>query len=90
MGSQKNEKTSARYHSDWLNMMYPRLRLARNFLKDSGVIFISIDDNEQANLKAICDEIFGEENLVANLVWMNKEGGGKSDSKFSETNTSTS
>ena len=60
----KNEKTNPRYHSDWLNMMYPRLVLARNLLKDSGVIFISIDDNEQANLKAICEEIFGEETLV--------------------------
>lgn len=69
IGLTKNEKTSARYHSDWLNMMYPRLRLARNLLKDSGVIFISIDDNEQANLKAICDEIFGEENNVGNIAW---------------------
>jgi adenine-specific DNA-methyltransferase len=67
VGLTKNEKSSARYHSDWLNMMYPRLRLARNLLKDSGVIFISIDDNEQANLKAICDEIFGEENLVSQI-----------------------
>ncbi|MFU2203385.1 site-specific DNA-methyltransferase [Streptococcus hyovaginalis] len=65
VGLTKNEKSSARYHSDWLNMMYPRLVLARNLLKDSGVIFISIDDNEQANLKAICDEIFGEENLLS-------------------------
>ncbi|NQG18757.1 site-specific DNA-methyltransferase [Streptococcus suis] len=64
---EKNAKQSAKYHSDWLNMMYPRLVLARNLLKDSGVIFISIDDNEQANLKAICDEIFGEENFVANI-----------------------
>ena len=63
VGLTKNEKSSARYHSDWLNMMYPRLRLARNLLKDSGVIFISIDDNEQANLKVMCDEIFGEENF---------------------------
>jgi adenine specific DNA methylase mod len=69
VGLTKNEKTSARYHSDWLNMMYPRLRLARNLLNDSGVIFISIDDNEQANLKAICDEIFGEENFVEELIW---------------------
>lgn len=69
IGLTKNEKTSARYHSDWLNMMYPRLRLARNLLKDSGVIFISIDDNEQANLKAVCDEIFGEENFVEELIW---------------------
>ncbi|MGQ7557217.1 site-specific DNA-methyltransferase [Streptococcus suis] len=64
-----NAKQSAKYHSDWLNMMYPRLVLARNLLKDSGVIFISIDDNEQANLKAICDEIFGEENNIGNIAW---------------------
>lgn len=75
VGLTKNEKSSARYHSDWLNMMYPRLVLARNLLKDSGVIFISIDDNEQANLKAICDEIFGEENFVAELpTIMNLKG----------------
>ncbi|WP_079270602.1 site-specific DNA-methyltransferase [Streptococcus suis] len=66
---EKNAKQSAKYHSDWLNMMYPRLVLARNLLKDSGVIFISIDDNEQANLKAICDEIFGAGNFVGNFVW---------------------
>lgn len=69
VGLTKNEKSSARYHSDWLNMMYPRLVLARNLLKDSGVIFISIDDNEQANLKAICDEIFGEENFAETYIW---------------------
>ncbi|HFI0293120.1 TPA: site-specific DNA-methyltransferase [Streptococcus suis] len=75
VGLTKNEKSSARYHSDWLNMMYPRLVLARNLLKDSGVIFISIDDNEQANLKAICDEIFGEENFQAeNIVIVKTEG----------------
>lgn len=72
VGLTKNEKSSARYHSDWLNMMYPRLVLARNLLKDSGVIFISIDDNEQANLKAICDEIFGEENFVNNIIWQSR------------------
>ncbi|WP_172934146.1 DNA methyltransferase [Streptococcus sp. 1055] len=72
IGLTKNEKNSARYHSDWLNMMYPRLRLARNLLKDSGVIFISIDDNEQANLKAICDEIFGEENFIQDFIWHKK------------------
>ncbi|MGF0048031.1 site-specific DNA-methyltransferase [Streptococcus hyointestinalis] len=76
----KNEKTNPRYHSDWLNMIYPRLILARNLLKDSGVIFISIDDNEQANLKQVCDEVFGEGNFVASLIWTNKEGGGSSDS----------
>ena len=63
-----NAETSGRYHSDWLNMMYPRLKLARNLLTDDGVIFISIDDNEQANLKKLCDEIFGEENTDI-LVW---------------------
>lgn len=68
-GLTKNERTSSRYHSDWLNMMYSRLRLARNLLKDSGTIFISIDDNEQANLKLICDEIFGEDNIVQTIAW---------------------
>lgn len=57
-----NPETSGRYHTDWLNMMYPRLKLARNLLKDDGVIFISIDDNEVSNLRKMCDEIFGEEN----------------------------
>ena len=72
-----NAKQSAKYHSDWLNMMYPRLVLARNLLKDSGVIFISIDDNEQANLKAICDEIFGEENFVGENIVVTNPGGRK-------------
>lgn len=79
VGLTKNEKSSARYHSDWLNMMYPRLVLARNLLKDSGVIFISIDDNEQSNLKAICDEIFGEENFVTNFCWHNNKKGRQMD-----------
>ncbi|ABN51756.1 MAG TPA: site-specific DNA-methyltransferase [Hungateiclostridium thermocellum] len=63
-----NTETSGRYHTDWLNMMYPRLRLARNLLSDDGVIFISIDDNEVDNLKKICNEIFGEDNFIANCV----------------------
>ncbi len=67
-----NAETSGRYHSDWLNMMYPRLKLARNLLKDDGVIFISIDDNEVANLRKICDEIFGEENFVNQIVWQKR------------------
>jgi adenine-specific DNA-methyltransferase len=71
-----NSDSSGRYHTDWLNMMYPRLKLARNLLKDDGVIFISIDDNEVHNLRKICDEIFGEDN-VETLVW-NKEADGKS------------
>ena len=66
---QKNQKSTNRYHANWLNMMYPRLKLARDLLTDDGGIFISIDDNEQANLKRLCDEIFGEENFVANYKW---------------------
>lgn len=69
-------------HDKWLCMMYPRLSLLRQLLSDDGAIFISIDDNEQANLKLICDEIFGAGNLVADLIWSNKEGGGSSDSKL--------
>ena len=68
----ENSKANGRFHSDWLSMMYPRLKLARNLLTDDGVIFISIDDNEQANLKKVCDEVFGEDNFVANLIWQNK------------------
>ena len=64
-----NSETSGRYHTDWLNMIYPRLRLARNLLREDGVIFISIDDHEQGNLRKVCDEIFGEDNFVAELVW---------------------
>ena len=64
-----NKETSGRYHTDWLNMMYPRLRLARNLLRPDGVIFISIDDNEVHNLRKICDEIFGEDNFIANIIW---------------------
>ncbi|MBD5316566.1 MAG: site-specific DNA-methyltransferase [Bacteroides sp.] len=64
-----NKESNGRFHTDWLNMMYPRLKLARNLLKDDGVIFISIDDNEAANLRKICDEIFGENNFLAQVVW---------------------
>ena len=63
-----NSKTNGKYHANWLSMMYPRLQLARNLLSEDGVIFISIDDNEQANLKALCDEIFGEDNFVAQIT----------------------
>ncbi len=62
-----NTESDGRYHSNWLNMMYPRLKLARNLLTDDGVIFISIDDNEVANLRKVCDEIFGEDNFVAQI-----------------------
>lgn len=64
-----NAETNGRYHTDWLNMMYPRLKLARNLLSEDGVIFISISDAEQANLKKVADEIFGEKNLLAQVVW---------------------
>lgn len=64
-----NSESDGRFHSNWLNMMYPRLKLARNLLKDDGVIFISIDDNEVSNLKKICDEIFGEENFEGQIHW---------------------
>ena len=65
----KNTDTNGRFHSDWCSMIYSRLLLARNLLTDDGVIFISIDDNEQENLKKICDEVFGGQNFVAQLVW---------------------
>ena len=68
----KNTKENGHYHSAWLSMMYPRLYLARNLLRDDGVIFISIDDNEAANLKLLCDEIFGEENFISQIVWHSK------------------
>jgi len=64
-----NTEASGRYHTNWLNMMYPRLRLARNLLRDDGVIFISIDDNEVDNLKKICNEVFGEGNFIAQFCW---------------------
>lgn len=70
-----NTEASGRYHTDWLNMMYPRLRLARNLLAEDGVVFISIDDNEVDNLKKICNEVFGEDNFVAILpTVMNLKG----------------
>jgi adenine-specific DNA-methyltransferase len=70
-----NSETAGRYHSDWLSMMYPRLKLARNLLTDDGVIFISIDDNESDNLRKICDEIFGENNFIVSLaVQLNPRG----------------
>ena len=78
----KNTDSNGRFHTDWLNMMYPRLKLARDLLSEDGVIFISIDDNEVDNLKKVCNEVFGEVNFVAQLTWENREGGGSSDSKF--------
>jgi len=75
-----NTETQGRYHSNWLNMMYPRLVLGRELLKDDGVIFVSIDDHEVYNLKKLMDEIFGEENFVGQLVWQKKYGGGNDSS----------
>ena len=65
----QNTESNGRFHTDWLNMIYPRLKVARDLLTDDGVIFISIDDNEQENLKRVCEEIFGESNFVAQLIW---------------------
>ncbi|MBI5996529.1 site-specific DNA-methyltransferase [Clostridium perfringens] len=76
-----NTNNDGRYHTNWLNMMYPRLKLARNLLTEDGVIFISIDDNEVANLKKICDEILGEYYYIGQFVKQSKVGGG-SDSKY--------
>jgi len=80
-----NTESSGRYHTDWLNMMYPRLRLARSLLRDDGFIFVSIDDNEATNLRFLLDEIFGPENFVATVIWQKKYST-KADSKdFSES-----
>ena len=76
-----NTESDGRYHSNWLNMMYPRLKLARNLLVPDGLIFLSIDDSEVAHLKLLCNEVFGQANFVAELVWK-KGGTGKNDSQF--------
>ena len=72
----KNSKENGHYHSNWLSMMYPRLFLARNLLKEDGIIFVSIDDNEVHNLRLLMNEIFGEENFLANLIWRNSSRSG--------------
>ena len=69
-----NSESNGRFHTDWLNMMYPRLKVARDLLTDDGVIFISIDDNEYENLKRLCDEVFGAHNFVTNLIWQSTGG----------------
>jgi adenine-specific DNA-methyltransferase len=74
-----NTEASGRFHTDWLNMMYPRLKLARNLLCAGGVILISIDDHEANNLRRVCDEVFGEENFIATMIW---EKGRKNDAKL--------
>lgn len=75
----KNADTNGRFHSDWCSMIYSRFMLARNLLSDDGVIFISIDDNEVDNLRKICDEIFGSNNYVANLIWQSTPGSNTGD-----------
>src|SRR5690606_27284541 len=70
-----NSETDGRYHSRWLQMLYPRLKLARNLLTDDGAILISIDEHEQANLKLVCDEIFGSKNFVAAICVINNMKG---------------
>lgn len=76
---EKNTESNGRFHTDWLNMMYPRLKIARNLLSDDGVIFISIDDHEVVNLRKVCDELFGQDQFVTNFVWLKgKEGGNDS------------
>ena len=77
----KNLDSNGRFHTDWLNMIYPRLKLAKDLLTDDGVIFISIDDNEVAQLRKICDEVFGESNFVAQLIWQ-RAFSPKNDAKF--------
>ncbi|HHH21142.1 MAG TPA: site-specific DNA-methyltransferase, partial [Nitratifractor sp.] len=81
-----NLESNGRFHSDWLSMMYPRLRLARNLLKYDGVIFISLDDGEVANLRKICDEIFGESNFVGNIAWKKTSGDNKPSFAFTHDN----
>lgn len=77
----KNIESNGRFHTDWINMMYSRLRLARNLLRDDGAIFISIDDNEVKNMRNICDEIFGELNFVNHIIW-HKKYGAANDAKY--------
>ena len=72
----QNTESNGRFHTDWLNMIYPRLKVARDLLSEDGVIFISIDDNEVENLKKVCDEVFGGENHIETVVWKNKYGAG--------------
>lgn len=77
----KNSKENGQYHSNWLNMMMPRLYLAKSLLREDGVIFVSIDDNEVYNLRLLMNEIFGEENFIAQFIWQKRKGGGN-DSKY--------
>ena len=69
---EQNTESNGRFHTDWLNMIFPRLKLAKNLLSDDGVIFISIDDNELENLRKICDEVFGQENFIGQFIWQRR------------------
>ena len=80
--TKSNPETMGRFHTNWLNMMYPRLRLAANLLRDDGVIFISIADHELINLRKLCDEVFGEENYIGSFIWRKKDGGGQAKEHF--------
>ncbi len=84
-----NPETAGRYHSDWLSMMYPRLKLARNLLADNGVIFISIDDNEVHNLRKVCDDLFGESCFIANAIWRSKDNSNNDAKRFSTDHNHT-
>ena len=78
----QNTESNGRFHTAWLNMVYPRLKLSKNLLRDDGIIFISIDENEIENLKKICNEIFGESNHVGTFIWRKKDGGGQAKEAF--------
>src|SRR5207244_9970287 len=71
-----NTETDGRFHSKWLNMMYPRLYLARNLLQEEGIIFVSCDDNEVQNLRNLLGQVFGEENFISQVIWKKSYGGG--------------
>lgn len=83
-----NPDSNGRYHSDWLSMIYPRLKLARNLLRDDGVIFISIDDTEEANLKRVCDEVFGDKNYISNISWKHTQQSKNDEPYFSRNKNS--
>ena len=78
----RNTESNGRFHTDWLNMIYPRLKVARDLLSEDGVVFISIDENEVENLKKICNEIYGERNAVGTFIWRKKDGGGQAKDAF--------
>ncbi|ABZ85513.1 DNA methylase [Heliomicrobium modesticaldum Ice1] len=79
-----NQKSNGRYHSNWLSMMYPRLKVAKDLLKEDGVIFISIDDNEHSNLKLLCDEVFGSNSFIGDIVWRSSDNSNNNALTFSE------